>query len=176
MARIYILPIRYNDAAILGKVSEAVQEEFQRPVMFANHAIDIQFAYDERRDQYHSSKILLALQQIPHDGHDKVIAITSHDLFIPILTFVFGEAQLDGPAAVVSSHRLRPEYYGLPPDPALLQQRLIKETIHELGHTFGLHHCHNIGCVLNASTYVEEIELKSQHFCWECRGMLQSVI
>jgi len=54
------------------------------------------------------------------------------DLYIPILTFVFGEAQLTDTGALVSTHRLRPEFYGMPQDPRLVQERLLKEAIHEL--------------------------------------------
>jgi len=94
------------------------------------------------------------------------------DLFIPILTFVFGEAQLDGPAAVVSASRLCPTFYGLPPDHELLYQRLAKEAIHELAHTFGLVHCQNQTCVLSSSSYAENIDLKEGRFCMRCRAQL----
>ena len=92
---------------------------------------------------------------------DKVLGIAEVDLFIPILTFVFGEAQLDGPGAIVSMHRLNNKFYGMPENNALLVQRIVKESIHELGHTFGLLHCSSPGCVLNSSTYVEDIDQKS---------------
>ena len=87
------------------------------------------------------------------------------DLFIPILTYVFGEAQLDGIGAVVSLHRLNNQFYGLPEDTGLMHDRLLKEAVHELGHTFGLLHCFQPGCVLNASTYVEDIDQKSRELC-----------
>jgi len=94
------------------------------------------------------------------------------DLFIPVLTFVFGQAQLGGKAAVVSTLRLKQEYYELPPNETVFLERLGKEAVHELGHTFGLVHCLNQGCVLNASTYVEEIDLKEADFCPECAQLL----
>jgi archaemetzincin len=86
---------------------------------------------------------------------------------------VFGEAQLDGPAAVVSFHRLANEVYGLPPDPARFFARLCKETVHELGHTFNLIHCHDDRCVMASSTYVEGIDLKSERFCTTCQRSLR---
>jgi archaemetzincin len=89
-------------------------------------------------------------------------------LYIPVLTFVFGEARLNGQCAVVSSYRLDNKFYGLPDDPALLQERLLKEAIHELGHTYGLFHCQNPECVMKSSTYVEEIDFKSSRFCDKC--------
>ena len=70
---------------------------------------------------------------------DRVLAVTDVDLFIPVLTFVYGEAQLGGRAAVVSTARLSVEPRA-PTTPAVAR-RLVKETVHELGHTFGLLHC-----------------------------------
>ncbi len=71
----------------------------------------------------------------------RMLGVVAVDLYIPILTFVFGEAQMGGPCAVVSAHRLRQELYGLPPDPELFRQRVLKEAVHELGHTLNLTHC-----------------------------------
>ncbi|HQT91630.1 MAG TPA: hypothetical protein PL001_06335 [Candidatus Kryptobacter bacterium] len=105
-----------------------------------------------------------------------MLGVTSGDLFVPVLTYVFGEAQLDGKVAVVSSYRLRDEYYGLAPDAGLLHHRLVKESVHELGHAFGLLHCHNYLCVMHSSTGVEEIDIKTERLCTECRGKIGIVV
>ena len=96
------------------------------------------------------------------------------DLYIPVLTFVFGEAQLADGGAVVSAHRLRQEFYGLPTDPELLHQRLLKEALHELGHTYGLRHCPDYTCVMSASNGVERIDLKRAEFCSTCTQLIPS--
>ena len=95
------------------------------------------------------------------------------DLYVPVLTYVFGEAQLDGKAAVVSTHRLRDELYGLPQNPQKLRERLEKEAVHELGHTFGLIHCPKPNCVMYTSTYAEEIDFKPMNFCETCFSLLK---
>jgi archaemetzincin len=134
--------------------------------------IDLENYYDPGRRQYNSSQILLQLiHSAPADAF-KILGITEVDLFIPILTYVFGEAQLDGVGAVVSMHRLHNRLYGLPDNDRLLRDRLNKEAIHELGHTFGLRHCTTPGCVLSPSTYVEDIDQKSDQICHECRSHL----
>jgi archaemetzincin len=102
----------------------------------------------------------------------RVLGVTSLDLYIPILTFVFGEAQLDGACALVSTHRLRQEFYGLPGDPGTLRERLLKEAAHELGHTLGLPHCEDYACVMASSHTVEWIDLKTSQFCAECRARI----
>src|SRR5574341_1544872 len=92
-------------------------------------------AFDPARRQFSSTRILRwTLAHHPADAL-KILSITDGDLFIPVLTFVFGEAQVGGMAAVVSTARLRAEFYGLPPDRGRLRARLEKECVHELGHT-----------------------------------------
>ena len=86
-----------------------------------------------------------------------------------MLTFVFGEAQLDGNCAVVSTARLHEEFYGLPPRADLLRERLVKEAAHELGHTFGLRHCADWRCVMTSSHAVERLDVKDAEFCAACR-------
>ena len=129
---------------------------------------DPELAFDAARGQYNSRLLLAQLLRDQRPHCRRILGVAAVDLFIPVLTFVFGEAQLDGAAAVVSTHRLAPERYGLPPDPVLVRDRLIKEAVHELGHTFGLMHCHRGRCVMLSSTYVEEIDLKDERFCDQC--------
>jgi archaemetzincin len=86
-----------------------------------------------------------------------------------LLTFVFGEAQLDGNCAVVSTARLKEEFYGLPRREELFLERLIKEAAHELGHTFGLRHCMDWRCVMASSHAVERLDVKGAEFCKACR-------
>jgi archaemetzincin len=86
-----------------------------------------------------------------------------------VLTFVFGEAQLEGSCAVVSTARLREEFYGLPARDDLLRERLLKEATHEIGHTFGLRHCPDWSCVMASSHAVEVMDVKGAEFCKSCR-------
>ena len=51
-----------------------------------------------------------------------------------------------------------------------LENRLLKEAIHELGHTFGLRHCLNFDCVMHSSTYIEEFDFKTENFCKKCKS------
>lgn len=150
-----------------------LEETFGLPVEVHPPWFDPERAYDSSRGQYHSTLLLERLLSDPREGAARVVGVTGVDLFIPILSYVFGEAQLDGRAAVVSVHRLRPEAYGLPPDGELLAERAEKEAVHELGHTYGLAHCHHPECVMRASTYVEEIDLKSAAFCDGCLAVVR---
>jgi archaemetzincin len=133
--------------------------------------LDAASAFDPLRGQYNSTKILRQLQGLATVESWRVLGVAKDDLYIPILSFVFGEAQL-GPqplaTAVVSVHRLRQEFYGLPPDPELQAERLLKESLHELGHTLGFPHCPDHRCVMSSSHAVENIDLKLVDFCPSC--------
>jgi archaemetzincin len=174
MAGIDIVPIYFADRGdILPRLGAALAREFGAEVRHRNPWFDPEAAFDASRGQYRAAFLLRALLNDPQeDRAERVLGIASVDLFTPVLTYVFGEAQLRGRAAVVSSHRLRSEIYGLPADPRLLFERLHKEAVHELGHTYGLLHCATIGCVMRASSYAEEIELKSAGFCERCRVVI----
>lgn len=126
------------------------------------------FAYDSRRDQYYSTALLQHMQPLGGDLQTAWLGVTGLDLFIPILTHLFGEAQLGGSCAIVSLHRLREEFYGLPPNAHLLRQRLMKESVHELGHVLGLRHCLDWRCVMASTHDVERLDLKGEEYCPSC--------
>ncbi len=137
--------------------------------------LEVDFAYDALRGQYLSTAILKRLLKTSAKESWRLLGVTDADLYIPILTFVFGEAQLgpaDARAAVVSTHRLRQEFYGLPTAPAILADRALKESLHEIGHTLGLRHCAEYRCVMSSSPSVERIDLKAAQFCDSCATLL----
>ena len=169
MGVLHIIPIYCGASGdLLEPLSASLAEVFGLEVEQHHPAFDPELAFDSSRGQY-NSRILLS-QLLHHHANDatRVLAVTGMDLFIPVLTYVFGEAQLDGRAAVVSTYRLDAQIYGLPANRTLLLDRLRKEAIHELGHTYNLLHCHNHPCVMMSSTYVENIDLKSDRFCPPC--------
>jgi archaemetzincin len=125
-------------------------------------------AHDRRRGQWDATCLLReALGRCPPDAA-RLLAVTDRDIFIPVLTFVFGQAQLAGPGALLSLARLRPQYHGGAPDRGLFTARLRKETVHELGHTLGLTHCADRGCVMALSVNVAGIDRKREDFCRSC--------
>lgn len=131
-------------------------------------------SFEARRNQYYSTKILKEmLGDVPQDAL-KLLGVTDEDLCIPILTYVFGEAQVGGTAIVVSLARLRQEHYGLTPDRPLLLERLRKESLHELGHTFGLIHCPLRECVMYLSNTVVDVDTRGGDFCRGCRTVVAS--
>jgi len=138
--------------------------------------VDPSAAYNHARHQYNSIDILVSISTLQTTTGVKVLGLTPFDLFIPILTFVFGQAQLNNRNAVMSFHRLHQSYYGLPEDEDVFLTRCEKEALHELGHTFGLVHCRNFECVMYLSNAIEQVDLKMSAFCDVCRGKLDEAI
>ncbi len=174
---ILIVAINPVDTSLLNPIVKPLGATFSCNVEVAGAMpLDGSFALNVSRNQYGSTPLISALLEKFEDFNGKILGVTSGDLFVPVLTYVFGEAQLDGKVAVVSSHRLREEAYGLASNKKLLHFRLVKEAIHELGHAFGLLHCNNYLCVMHSSTGVEEIDLKTDKLCQECTGKLNGEI
>ncbi|HBH03922.1 MAG TPA: peptidase M54 [Candidatus Rokubacteria bacterium] len=128
---------------------------------------------DPARGQHLSTRILRWLLAARPPEADRVVAVTDVDLFIPVLTFVFGEAQLRGSAAVVSTARLRSNPGAPSADPRVVTARVAKECIHELGHTFGLIHCDDPRCVMARSVSVPQVDAKGGALCRDCRIRLE---
>jgi archaemetzincin len=169
MRVLQLLPIGDFDGRLLRDLGSAMAEMFRIPCEVAPVRLDPEFAYHGERQQYHSSEILQAMQRLVSGNSWRVLGVTAVDLYIPILTFVFGEAQIGGPCGLVSAHRLRQEFYGLPPDAEMLGQRLLKEAVHEIGHTLALTHCEDYQCAMAPSHAVEWIDLKEVSLCEACR-------
>ena len=158
----------------LDAVAAGIGDVFPHPVERLAAPVDLTPCFVPGREQHHATMLLAALLRhrpaLP--ATSRIVGIVGVDLFIPVLTFVFGQAQFDGPGAVVSTFRLRAEFYGLEADEGLLVERTIKECVHELGHAFGLAHCPAYDCVMHASTNVGEVDLKRAGFCGGCVRIL----
>ena len=152
------------DGALLDSVASHVEQEFVRPVARWRSDERPTGTLDARRGQHSSRELLRWLVNARPADTDRVIGVTDVDLFIPVLTFVFGEAQLDGVAAVVSTMRLAQGA-----DRATAGLRLAKECVHELGHTFGLVHCESMTCVMARSASVRSVDAKNVELCPVCR-------
>ena len=154
MKPIHLIPLASVNGDLgldrLEHLAATLARTFRTPCRIRPETCDISFSLDQQRQQYYSTAILQRLERVA-DPDARVLGVTACDLFVPVLTFVFGEAQLDGNCAVVSGARLREEFYGMPPREDLLRERLIKEAAHELGHTFGLRHCADWRCVMASS-------------------------
>lgn len=160
----------------LERIAHDVQIEFDLPVKIVSSYIDLAPFFDPARRQYDGNKLLKFIDSSTKEESVKILGFFQVDLFIPILTFIFGQAIFGGKTGVASVYRLKNEQYGLKKNDYLLFERFRKVVIHELGHTFGLVHCHVPSCVMRSTTYVEDIDQKKYNFCSKCRIDLQLAI
>jgi archaemetzincin len=170
---IYVVPMGDISEEHLASMAESIGEHFGLGVRItANHGVPT-YALDAVRQQYNSNLVLKNLLTLcPPDGL-KILGVTHVDLFSPIFSFVFGEAQFGGKGTVISSFRLGGETHDhLPPGCPTLISRLEKEAIHELGHTFMLRHCADPDCVMHYSTGLACADRKFAYFCPACRDLM----
>lgn len=169
---IMLVTLQLETPEIMDTIRSRVRQVLQLPVFLKDCHLDPSPFFNADRHQYNADRLLGELATMCPHADSKVLAVTSIDLYTPILSYIFGQAYLGGHAGIVSGHRLHNERYGLPADPHIYQQRVTKSVIHELGHAFGLRHCLNPDCVMVASTYVEEVDMKGSELCDHCRSML----
>jgi archaemetzincin len=172
-SKLYVVPIQLPDPSLLDPLLTYLAPTFRLETEVLWKEFDLASTYNAERDQYYSSAILAQLIAKPPDDAFRMLGVARVDIFVPVLTFLFGEAQLKGLGALISTFRLRNEFYGNPPDSQLLQERLLKEAIHELGHTYGLVHCSHPACVMNSSTTVDDVDEKNILFCRVCAGIIE---
>ena len=164
----------------LGSVGEAVmkivaanlQEILHLPVDIRPARQTPEFAYSDSRKQYHAALILKKLAE-SRRPHPRILALVSVDLFIPVLTHVFGEAQMGGRAAVVSVHRLRQKEEGSQIPLDTFYERAVKVALHEIAHTFDLVHCQQPECIMRLSSGLADLDELPLFFCEYCETFLE---
>jgi archaemetzincin len=165
---LYIVAVGSVSAKVLEWLDTAAAEWFPFPVCRLPALAVPEDSYDPVRDQYQSVPIMKILAATAPPDTARLLGVTELDLAIPMLTFLFGQAQLEGRLAIVSLSRLRQEFYGLAANEELLRERLIKEMLHELGHTFGLTHCVNRQCAMSLATHIDLVDAKKESYCGRC--------
>lgn len=172
MNLVHLLPVGKIETSLLEDLSEAIPGRLPVCCEVLPLKLDPTPSYHAERQHFHSSEILQRMQGLVRPRDWRFLAVAEVDLYIPILKYVFGEAQIGGPC-VVSTFRLRQELYGLDQDDALLRERLLKECIHEL-HTLNLRQCQDYQCAMASSHSVEGIDLRDNQLCEACRYELEN--
>ncbi len=167
-----ISPIGRFKKDLIEHVGKQIGDTFGYQPLVIPLLNNIDFAYDRTRNQYHSTPILEKLSNITGLGAEKIVALTREDLFIPILTHVYGEAQLSGKSCIVSTYRLNEELDSNQQSD-LFFNRTGKEVLHELGHTFGLTHCKDRTCIMHYCRSIRDVDRKSIQLCRYCRILLK---
>ena len=173
LQNITLISFGYFDCEFLQKVADNIKQEFFTEVKIKEGHLDLSDFYDSSRRQYDANKLLHQVENQYASDESKTVGLFNVDLFIPIFTYIFGQAFLNGRSGIASLFRLSNERYGIEADKSLLLERFSKEIIHELGHTFGLVHCIIPDCVMRSGTYVEDIDQKNIHICQKCKNEMK---
>ena len=174
--RIGLIAIDGEDDEVL----EAVREGLERAIPEATCQIlpmrmkTPKTGYNPYRRQHRSEVFLEHLKTLREEiGVDRLLGVTSLDLYAPGLNFIFGEAAPWWGVAIISTHRLKPEFYGETANRSLFLERCVKEAVHEIGHTLGLRHCPDPGCVMHFSNTIWDTDRKGVAFCENCLQKLR---
>jgi archaemetzincin len=132
--------------------------------------------FDNRRNQYLSDQLLAWLQHTLEPSKDtKVLAVCDFDAYFGKYNFCFGEAIIGGNVSAIYLERLL--IYNSNDNSSsqsLLQNRIVKEAIHEIGHTFGLRHCLRDFCIMFKSKTILDTDNKNKDFCESCQSLLNA--
>jgi archaemetzincin len=145
---------------------EPLAKTFNEIIKIDYNAELLRESWDEKRQQYKADMILDAMP-LPQPGN-RNLAIMDSDVYALGLNYIFGEAEANSKKALISLYRLHPEFYGLISNEVLYKERILKEAVHELGHTYGLMHCPNRHCVMHFSNSIWDTDIKEWKFCPLC--------
>jgi archaemetzincin len=131
-------------------------------------------AYYAPRKRYRAEKLLDTLEQIiPTDGY-RILGLTGVDISTTKDDNpdwgILGLATLDGKVCVVSAFRTR---RGATAEQARI--RLGKTAVHEIGHTLGLEHCPNAGCLMQDAKGSVLTTDSEYDLCDRCRNRMSLV-
>ena len=175
MKAIYLIPFGAADEEVFASIELSLWHSFGWEVRRLPAMEEPLFAYEPQRRQYSSVLILRTLQSVFPADALRLLGVTECDLFIPMLSFVFGQAQLSGGLALISLARLRQTFYGLAENRAVTAARAVKEATHEIGHTFGLTHCLDADCPMSLSNTIWQVDRKREELCPQCAFLLKEV-
>jgi archaemetzincin len=182
MLAVNIVCVGDVDSRVVDRVSAGLTRELGAAVTVLDPLPLPADAYDSHRHQYSSADTLRRLSgwqrpnSAPPSGEAAsrpvLLAITSADLHVPGLNFVFGEARPADRTCIISLARLGHSYEGAPVPSEFLLERALKEAVHEIGHVLGLGHCGRRSCAMFFSNTIRDTDAKSHTFCPSCRRRL----
>jgi archaemetzincin len=169
---ITLVPIGPVSPALLSWLVDRLAEVTRRDVVVGEMVPLPVAGYDRRRQQYRASAFIAVLRVLHCPAAERVVGLTEVDCYASGLNFIFGQAMMGGREAFVALPRLRESFYGLPEDTILFRERVLKEVVHELGHTWGLSHCADPHCVMHFSNSLHDTDAKGKDFCPGCQARI----
>lgn len=166
--KIVIVPLGESEFFELSRLAGHLASVFVCAVDILSGARIPQEAYSDSRSQYFSTVLLHKLELLKSSAREKVIGLVDEDMYTPNRVWVLGASDRMAGTAVISMFRLRQEYFGFEEEDHVLYHRTCKETVHQLGHLYGMGPCRNPRCAMYASERMEDIDGKREKFCDNC--------
>ncbi len=154
---------------VCGEVGEFINARFKILAGMETPRI----AWNQMRRQYDAARIIGALSKnreaVFIEKDMPTLGITEDDIYYNGLNFVFGVEEPQTSCLLVSTARLKPEFYKEHSNAFVLRDRAVKEVMHEIGHHIGLDHCIHNFCVMSFSPSARDVDAKQKDFCKGCR-------
>jgi archaemetzincin len=166
--KIVVVPLGESEFFELNRLAGHLAGVFSCAVDILSGARIPTEAYSPVRGQYFAMVLLQKLELLKSNEREKVLALVDEDLYTPDRAWVLGASDRIAGTAVISMHRLRHEYFGFEEEDHVLYHRTCKETVHQLGHLFGMRACRNPRCAMYTSERMQDIDAKRERFCDNC--------
>lgn len=171
MEKIILIVLCQIDADLLIALKHRLELVFNKIVEVRYHTQKLDFAYDPKRKQYVSPRLISRLRRIKKHPGDMVLGITDVDLYSPGYDFVFGEAEMASGVATLSLFRLKGSKRSKYTSPEVFRERAVREAVHELGHLYQLIHCSEPKCVMHTCPCIADVD-KAKELCDQCERLL----
>jgi archaemetzincin len=173
--RVLLLPLGPVASNIMKSLQARLGQQFGHLIFeLASNSLSLPLQFiDTSRNQFRSPQVIDWVERnYAQAGYDRILGICDSDAYSGDLNFVMGEAQLGGLVAVVYLKMFKTEVASSDIGKDLFLQRIQKESIHELGHVFGLEHCTKNTCVMYFSNSLSDTDFKSSQMCQSCTKKL----
>lgn len=173
--RIGLFAIGDISVELLGRLSACLEERFLFKFTVEAPLPLPAAAYNISKKQYFAPTILKKIKISPASHLLFAVGLTPVDLYGTDMNFMYGAVNRQERIAIVSTHRLQPEYYGHPASPELHFARLLKEFTQQLVHCMGGKNCYSRTCVMYVTKNVYEIDSKDSLFCYDCEKKIRQL-
>ncbi|MBD3414539.1 MAG: archaemetzincin family Zn-dependent metalloprotease [Candidatus Aminicenantes bacterium] len=177
-AKINIIPLNRVEEKLLLFLKENLAKAFQTETKVADEMTIGRSFCNLKRKQYQAYEMLkFMMRKLDFmNKEDICIGIFKKDMYTPPLNFVFGLASKYPRVCLISLARLHPSFNKQREtentDDQLYLDRILKEAVHEIGHTLELEHCKDSKCVMHFSNTLDDTDTKGYEFCKKCRRMI----
>ena len=173
-AQIWLQPLGPMSNLELDFVARALRGHFDVDVARLPEQPLPHAAFYPPRRRYRADRLLtLLLGMMGPQRGGRILGVTAADISTTKEPYadwgIMGLATIAGRSGIISSFRCKRRA----PTPVVATTRLGKTAVHEMGHSFGLEHCPNAGCLMEAYNGSVLTNDRASEFCARCRDRLK---